>query len=198
MNHRLRLKPGSLIVFEGVDKAGKSTQVEQLRKLPWAEPAPHFAHLPSGETPLTARIYELLEAVEPESQLAKQLLHLACHAENTPAITRQLRRSAVILDRFWWSTVAYGWHGGRMGSSGLEWSAFSNLIDSVWRELTPDLVFLFLSAHEADSNNRDAVERGYRKLADGFPARTVLVPLLSVEDTSGFIRAEIVKRGLSR
>lgn len=192
-----RIRPGSLIVFEGLDKAGKSTQIEQLRNLPWVKPDPNLVHLPSGEVPLTGALYALLETNEPESQLAKQLIHLASHAENAPGIRKQLRRRAVFLDRFWWSTVAYGWHGGGIESSGLEWAAFRNLLDAVWKELTPDLVFLFLNVYEADSNNGSAVEKGYLKLAHEFSTRTVFVPLLSVEDTSNFIMAELVKRGLA-
>jgi dTMP kinase len=191
----VKVKPNSLIVFEGLDKAGKSTQLERLRGLPWAEPAPYCAHMPSGLTRLTSEIYALLENVKPKSQLARQLLHLACHAENTPAIIRQRQETAVILDRFWWSTVAYGWHGAQIGSSGLEWTAFMNLIDSIWQDLTPDLVFLFINPFEDDSNNKDAVEQGYRKLNEEFSGITVVVPRLSVEDTSDFILEVLTARG---
>lgn len=194
----MKIKPKTLIVFEGLDKAGKSTQLERFKEIPWAEPAPHFAHMPSGLTRLTADIYGLLETVKPQSQLALQLLHLACHAENAPTITRQRQETAVILDRFWWSTVAYGWYGGKIGRSGLEWTAFMNLIDSIWRDLTPDLVFLFIHPHENDANNSDAVELGYRKLAEESSGTTVLVPRLSVEDTSDFVFEALIARGFIR
>lgn len=197
MHSSVSIKQGSLIVFEGVDKAGKSTQVDRFKDLVWEGPSPYFAHMPSGLTQLTGDIYKLLETVKPESQLARQLLHLACHAENAPAIARQREQTAVILDRFWWSTVAYGWHGGRIGESGLEWTAFMNVIDTIWGALTPDLVFLFINAYEEDSNNSGAVEDGYRKLAKEFSTHTVLVPRLSVEDTSEFVLAELIQRGFA-
>ena len=184
-------------MFEGMDKAGKTTQRDHFRALPWADPAPQFVHMPSGLTPLTTDMYRVLESVKPQSELARQLLHLACHAENVPAIRQQRQQSAVVLDRFWWSTVAYGWHGGRIGDSGLGWDAFMSLIDSIWAGLTPDLVFLFMNAYKNDSNNSGAVEAGYRELADEFSDTTVFVPRLSAADTSNFVYDELVRRGLA-
>ncbi|MFJ5859882.1 dTMP kinase [Pseudarthrobacter sp. NPDC092439] len=197
MDNIFSIKRGSLVVFEGLDKAGKSTQVDRFKALAWEHPAPQFAHMPSGLTSLTGAVYELLENVKPESQLARQLLHLACHAENVPEIIRQRQDSAVILDRFWWSTVAYGWHGGRIGESGLEWSAFMNLVDAIWGQLAPDLVFLFINAYDDDSNNNDQVEQGYRALAKEFEERTVLVPRLAKEQTTRFIVDELTRRGIA-
>lgn len=194
MYNSFSIKHGSLVVFEGLDKAGKSTQVDRFKELAWEYPAPQSAHMPSGLTTLTGAVYELLENVKPESQLARQLLHLACHAENVPEIVRRRQDGAVILDRFWWSTVAYGWHGGRIGESGLEWSAFMNLVDSIWGQLVPDLVFLFINAYDEDVNNNDQVEQGYHALAKEFADRTVLVPRLSKEETTGFIVDELTRR----
>jgi hypothetical protein len=56
-----RLRPGSLIVFEGLDRSGKSTQVKRLSALDWAAPGPRFTHMPSGMTDLTSSIYSLTE-----------------------------------------------------------------------------------------------------------------------------------------
>jgi protein-L-isoaspartate(D-aspartate) O-methyltransferase len=46
----LRLRPGSLIVFKGLDRSGKSTQIKRLSGLDWAMPGPRFTHMPSGMT----------------------------------------------------------------------------------------------------------------------------------------------------
>jgi hypothetical protein len=73
-----------------------------------------------------------------------------------------------------------------------------NLIDSIWRDLTPDLVFLFIHPYENDANNSDAVELGYRKLAEESSGTTVLVPRLSVEDTSDFVFEALIARGFIR
>src|SRR5690349_5361670 len=65
----LQLRPGSLIVFEGLDRSGKSTQIKRLSALDWAVPGPGFIHLPSGLTDLTRNIYTLTENSQISSPL---------------------------------------------------------------------------------------------------------------------------------
>lgn len=197
MRNSLSIKRGSLIVLEGLDSSGKSTQIEHLRALPWIGSPPLFMHMPSGTSVLSAEVYRLLETENPRSPLARQLLHLACHAENVPAIRQQRQETAVVLDRFWWSTVAYGWHGSRIGDLGWEWKAFRNLVDTIWAGLVPDVVFLFIDAHEEDPSNSDAVAFGYHKLAEGSAASTVVVPLMPEGATTDLLISELVSRGLA-
>jgi thymidylate kinase len=73
----LLLRPGSLVVFEGLDRSGKSTQIERMSRLDWEAPGPSFTHMPSGMTELTKSIYSLTEHQRIRSPLARQLLHLA-------------------------------------------------------------------------------------------------------------------------
>src|SRR5205814_6354238 len=114
----LRLTPGSVIVFEGLDRAGKSTQLSMLARV--VEPSSaELVHMPSGTTPFTQGVYSLLERGELVSGLARQLAHLACHAENHQALVAATEVKALVLDRWWWSTVAYGWYGGPVRQSGL-------------------------------------------------------------------------------
>src|SRR5437868_1252792 len=108
----MRLRPGSLVVLEGLDKTGKTTQRKELAAAPWDPPTPLVTHMPSGLAELTEAIYQATEHHEIASPLARQLLHLACHAENLPALAEARQERGVILDRWWWSTVAYGWFGG--------------------------------------------------------------------------------------
>jgi dTMP kinase len=107
----LHLTTGSLVVFEGLDRSGKSTQIKRLSALDWVAPAPRFIHMPSGMTDLTKNIYSLTENSKISSPLARQLLHIACHAENIEPIADARVRHGLFLDRWWWSTVAYGWYG---------------------------------------------------------------------------------------
>jgi len=107
----LRLSPGKVVVFEGLDKAGKSTQLELLKARVEAGSA-SFAHMPSGYTAFSRSLYQVLEHEPPSSGLARQLAHLACHHENMRMLTDTVRSRALVLDRWWWSTVAYGWYGG--------------------------------------------------------------------------------------
>ena len=90
----LYFRPGSLVVFEGLDRSGKSTQIKRLSMLNWKAPGPKFTHMPSGMTALTESIYELTENEKIGSPLARQLLHLACHAENIAPIAGVLNPSS--------------------------------------------------------------------------------------------------------
>ena len=53
----MQFRQGALVVFEGMDATGKTTQRELLRSLPWTA-APQFVHMPSGLTEASAKAYE--------------------------------------------------------------------------------------------------------------------------------------------
>jgi dTMP kinase len=197
MREQLTIKNRSLVVFEGVDQSGKSTQIDRFRAVLWGGTKPEFVHMPSGLVPATASIYQSLERGGLSSPLARQLLHLACHAENVPAIEALIQERAIILDRFWWSTVAYGWYGGGLAATSLEKESLMNVIDTVWGRLRPDVVFLFLNAHQDDSNNNNDVVSGYLALAKEHPEHVVLIPELSVEGTTSFIKQELIRAGIA-
>jgi thymidylate kinase len=185
-----------LVIFEGLDRSGKSTQVQRLQDLPWGEPWPVFSHMPSGLTNLTREIYRLTETEPISSALARQLLHLACHAENVTALQEARRTSGLILDRWWWSTVAYGWYGADLAAHDVDESAFFRLIDSVWSGLPADLVFLFMTSFERDALNRDAVRRGYAELASRYTEVTINVPADAPGATTSFVTSQLAARGL--
>ena len=192
----LHLRPGSLIVFEGLDRSGKSTQIKRLSELDWAAPGPRFTHMPSGLTDLTRNIYSLTENRQISSPLARQLLHIACHAENIGPIADARARHGLFLDRWWWSTVAYGWYGAGLGMSGLSKSVFFGLIESVWSAQQAEVVFLFMTPHENDKLNRDEVRGGYAALAAEHEGITVAVPPAGPEETTEFVLADLRAREL--
>jgi thymidylate kinase len=192
----LHLRPGSLIVFEGLDRSGKSTQVKRLSELDWRAPGPRFTHMPSGLTELTGNIYSLTESSQISSPLARQLLHIACHAENIGPVSDARDRYGLFLDRWWWSTVAYGWCGSGLAESGLRKSVFFGLIESVWSGQQADVVFLFMTPHESDRLNRDEVRSGYAALAAQHEAITVSVPPVDPEETTDFILTSLRARDL--
>jgi len=191
----MRLEPGTLVVFEGLDRTGKSTQVSQLRSASWSEPSPAFTHMPSGTTELSRKIYRLTEDFEIDSPLARQLLHLACHAENLGPLAAALRERAVVLDRWWWSTVAYGQRAVHE-TYGIDEAAFRGLIDSIWSRIEADVVFLFTTPYQRDELNRDQVREAYEQLADRYPALTVRVPRAEPDQTQAFIIGALRDRGL--
>lgn len=175
MNHSL--KPGTLIVLEGLDKTGKSTQTNALRQALDRALTAHV-HMPSGLSAFTDETYSMLESGyrAPASGVAKQLAHLSCHAESVPRINELLATQAVVLDRWWWSTMAYGWYSGDLPAAGITEPTFRNLIESIWSPLNASVVFLFDKTYEDDANNSDPILNGYHQLAKAHQEITVRVP----------------------
>lgn len=170
------LRPGALVVLEGLDKTGKSTQSDALRRVLDPSSTRHV-HMPSGLTAFTDETYSMLESRmrSPENGVAKQLAHLACHAESVPRIHELLAKHAVVLDRWWWSTLAYGWYSGDFPASGVTELTFRNLIDSIWSPLTASVIFLFDRPYQEDANNSDPILIGYHELATAYQDITVHV-----------------------
>lgn len=112
----------------------------------------------------------------PTAPLARQLAHLACHSESMPVLVERSHGGALVLDRWWWSTLAYGWYGGGATSIGVDESTFRTLISAIWAPIHADVVFLFLQSHEADNNNLDGVAAGYQAIANQSPIPVVYVP----------------------
>lgn len=195
--NRLSLAPGSVIVFEGIDKAGKSTQLDRMEQA--VDPADTtFAHMPSGFDGFTAGVYALLEDKDtaPTDPLARQLAHLACHSEAMPTLMEKVSQGALVLDRWWWSTLAYGWYGKGEIDLGIDEHTLRTLIEAIWAPIRADVVFLFLHAYEADSNNVDGVAQGYQTLADESPVTVVRVGAMAEAETYEFVAAELLRLGL--
>ena len=101
---------GRLIVFEGIEGAGKSTQLERLAGHLARAGVAHRAFREPGGTPLGDEIRRvLLDPVSKISGRAEALLFLASRAE---LVARELRPAlatgtVVLLDRFFLSTYAY-------------------------------------------------------------------------------------------
>jgi dTMP kinase len=192
----LNLKAGSVVVFEGLDKAGKSTQLARMKQAIDADGAT-FAHMPSAFSDFTARLYRVLEDAPPTSPLARQLAHLACHSEAMPSLVNIIHTGALVLDRWWWSTLAYGWYGQGEIALGIDEVTFRTLIDGIWAPIRADVVFLFLHAYAADSNNVDGVADGYNKIADQSPVTVVRVPSMTEDEVHEFLVAELKRLDLA-
>ncbi|KQQ96075.1 hypothetical protein ASF72_19260 [Arthrobacter sp. Leaf141] len=191
------LKPGTLIVLEGLDKTGKSTQSDALRKLLTPDSTTHV-HMPSGLSSFTRETYSMLESSDrsPLSGVAKQLTHLACHAESVPRIQDILANRAVVLDRWWWSTLAYGWHSGDFAGVGIQKESFLDVINGIWSPLNASVVFLFDKPYDEDSNNSDPILSGYHTIADEYPDLTVRVPQGEESEVTAYIVSALRARNL--
>ena len=192
--------PRAVIVFEGLDQTGKSTQLDRLRASV-AAGSTVFAHMPSGFATFTQRVYAALEGEsadeKPTSGLAQQLAHLACHAESIRDLREAAETRSLILDRWWWSALAYGWYGGSVKQSGLSESSFRELINTIWAPIVPSVVFVFLEAHHLDTNNTRGVQAGYRSLVEEYTDLAVVVPSASEEQTYALVTEALLTRGLA-
>lgn len=140
---------GSLVVFEGADEVGKTSIVEgvaaYLRSTGEDVQTLAFPGRDSGT--LGAHIYALHHRpadfgiyVQP-SAASSQLLHIAAHLDAierviTPAVAAG---KTVLLDRFWWSTWAYGLVSGADRALLREMIALEKLC---WGTLVPNIVIL--------------------------------------------------------
>lgn len=186
-------RPGAVVVFEGLDGAGKTTQIELMRRWSW-DSQPTFAHMPSGLTSLTSQLYALTEREQIESPLARQLLHLACHSENMRALREASVTSGLVLDRWWWSTLAYGWYGANLVSKGVPKEVFLGLIRSVWTPIVADVVLVFSTSFTDDPLNLDGVEQGYDRLIDEAGTKAFVVPSADPDETTQTIRQVLLDR----
>lgn len=190
----LTFRPGTSVVLEGVDGAGKTTQRRALQAARWAGRPPLCAHMPSGLVQFTHSIYDLVEKSRIESPLARQLLHLSAHAESIQALQSAKRDTGLILDRWWWSTVAYGWFGGLAAPVTEE--KFFGAVDMVWGGFSADVVFMFMTSRTVVSDDLARVSQGYRWLAERNPRIAVEVPAADPETTTRFLLNELQRRGI--
>ncbi|MFI5312335.1 MAG: dTMP kinase [Gemmatimonadales bacterium] len=131
---------GRLVVFEGVEGAGKSTQLDRLQGLLVRAGVSHRAFREPGGTPLGDEIRRVL--LDPASRMtarAEALLFMASRAE---LVGREVRPAlaaghVVLLDRFFLSTYAY-----QVGGRGLPAADVEAANFVATEGLVPDLTLL--------------------------------------------------------
>lgn len=139
---------GKLFVFEGLDNVGKTTIINLIHKSLTDKGLPSiivgFPGIESGT--IGNLVYNLhhspdnfgISSIQP---ITLQILHIAAHVDNIiqlikPALTEGI---IVLLDRYWWSTYAYG------KSAGLKEKTLKRLIDierEYWGQYSPTRMFL--------------------------------------------------------
>jgi dTMP kinase len=188
-------QPGFLIAFEGVEGAGKSTQLDRLRDELERRGHEVVVTREPGGTPVGERVREVLldPAVDLDAR-AEALLFAAARAQLVEQVVRPaLERGAVVLcDRYLDSSLAY-----QGGGRGLGRGPVQEVNRFATGGLLPDLVVLLdLDPAEGLGRNtasRDRIEveglgfhrrvrEAFRELAAGDPGRFAVVDAAAPAD----------------
>ncbi|HEY7140464.1 MAG TPA: dTMP kinase [Methylomirabilota bacterium] len=155
---------GRLITVEGVEGAGKSTQVEGLRAWLAARGVPVIATAEPDGTPLGARLRRVLGDVDRVTSLAEALLFAASRAEHVQRVIRPALEAGqvVLCDRYVDSTVAYQGYG-----RGLSLETVAQLNRLATDGVVPDLT-LMLDLDVAEGLRRARARRGALAACDPF------------------------------
>ncbi len=184
--------PGYFISFEGVDGAGKSTQVAALAAALRSDGHDVLTVREPGETAVGELIRNLLlrPAAAPLDPWAEALLFVSARAQllAETVLPALMRGSVVIADRYVDSTLAY-----QGGGRGLDPRSLRTLHRAACGDVWPDLTLLLdLPPPAAESRRRAgqlpldrielspdtfhaAVHRSFRELAGAEPERIVVV-----------------------
>ena len=163
---------GLLLVFEGIDASGKSTQARRVAELHDA----HFAFEP-GDSPLGVDLRRwLLDASTPMKPETEALLMLSDRSHHVHTVIEPAlgRGRDVVLDRYFASTLAYQGYG--RGVDLAELRAATDLAIGVCR---PDLTVLIdldvaAAAERKARDSRDRFETSdldfHQRVRDGYLA----------------------------
>jgi dTMP kinase len=175
------------VTFEGVDGSGKSTQAELAAAFLAERGRDVVATREPGGTPLGERVRELLLDGPEMTAWAEASLFAAARAELAESVIRPaLARGAIVVsDRYLDSSLAY-----QGVARGLGIDRVLELNAAV-EDLLPDRTFVLLVDAETAADRlgrrpedrieregaafRDAVQEGYRAVAERFPGRIVLL-----------------------
>ncbi len=144
---------GRFITFEGIDGAGKSTQLKSLAGFIRGRGIEVRVTREPGGTPLGEEVRELLLArdrrLDPETETLLMFAARREHVERIllPALTAG---EWVLCDRFTDATYAY-----QSGGSGVAWDKIVPLEQWVHRKLQPDLTLLLDVAPEIGRRRAD-------------------------------------------
>ena len=190
-----KLKHGIFITFEGVEGAGKTTQVQRLAAA--LGPDVVLTREPGG-TPIAERIRDIFLTSHGITTMTELLLLAAARAQHVNELIRPAlaANKIVICDRFIDATVAYqGYRGG------IDLALIHQLNRVVTGGLTPDLTFILdlppeigLQRKQRGETHRDRLERepldrhrkvrkGYLSAAKADPDRVKLIDAAQSADT---------------
>lgn len=154
---------GRLFVFEGPDGIGKTELSNRLHEhlMSRGIPCESFSFPGKDEGSLGRIVYELHHrsarlAVKSINPTSLQLLHIAAHIDAIESRILPLLASGktLVLDRFWWSTLAYG---PTFGARPESIEAMVAVERQHWAQVIPTCMFLVFRtspAREGESQGR--------------------------------------------
>lgn len=160
--------PGRFITFEGIDGAGKSTQVEYVVATLQARGIPFVRTREPGGTPLSETLRGLLLSQDMALE-TEALLMFAARSEHLAQVIRPAlaRGEWVICDRFTDASYAY-----QVAGKGLPDEKFRTLEQWVHADLQPDMTFVFdlapAIAGQRMAASRSTTDRFERESQDFF------------------------------
>ncbi len=160
---------GQLFVLEGCDNVGKSTVAKALsktlRKLNHKVKVLSFPGKKAGSIGKWVYDFHHEPTKKTINNTSLQLLHIAAHIDCVESQIKPLlsRGYTIILNRFWWSTWAYG------VVSGVEKKHLRKMIDlevDFWAEHRPDCVFFLRRSDVEKTTESLLLIKEYKKLAN--------------------------------
>jgi dTMP kinase len=198
---------GRFITFEGIDGAGKSTQIEVVANALRARELPLVITREPGGTPLGESLREVI-LHRPMTIAAETLLMFAARAEHLERVIRPALDAGtwVLCDRFTDATYAY-----QAGGRGMSAERIGELEQWVHPDLQPDLTLLFdvppevaaqrlalaRSADRFESEQVDffgRVRRAYLDRARDQPQRFVVIDGTQPADVIGARLSALMQR----
>ena len=177
---------GRFITFEGIDGAGKSSQIAAVTELLRSRGLGVVQSREPGGTPLSEKLRSIVLA-DPMHLETEALVMFAARREHLAQVIEPAlaRREWVVCDRFSDATYAY-----QVGGRGLSEEKFRSLEQWVHPQLQPDLTLLFdvppALAAERLASGRDEADRFEREQRDFFE-RVRLAYLRRAEANQGRI-----------
>jgi thymidylate kinase len=189
---------GLLFVFEGPDGVGKTTLSKRFAEhlhVALGVPCEWFAFPGHEPASLGKLVYDLhhnpsrfrVKTIHPASM---QLLHLAAHIDliETRILPALRKGTAVVLDRFWWSMLAYG------ESTGLGPELLHRMLELEalhWGSVVPNVVFVLERTApfgEQLTLKWGSLSEQYRRLAVREAGRYTIKRVLNENDVNETLR----------
>lgn len=198
---------GRFITFEGIDGAGKSTQIEVVANALRGRGLPIVITREPGGTQLGEALREVI-LHQPMTVATETLLMFAARAEHLERVIHPALQAGtwVLCDRFTDATYAY-----QSGGRGMSAERIAELEQWVHPDLQPDLTLLFdvppdiaaarlARARSADRFEAEQVDffgkvrRAYLDRAAGQPQRFIVIDGTQPADVIGARLTELMQR----